>query len=125
MDGGTERVASCSAVSPLALELEGHPVAVEVLRKHGPLTPSGLESLSWIAVRLSPHAIEVHVTNQSNWTTDQASGFVQRRAECLLGCWAGYWHAMATSSSDRASCPGSRVLRRRQRTWSTRRDAPG
>ena len=49
----------------LALELEGHPVAVEVLREHRLLTPSGLERLSRIAARLSPHAIEVHLTNQA------------------------------------------------------------
>ena len=49
----------------LALELEGHPVAVEVLRKDGLLAHSGLERLSRIAVRISPHAIEVHATNQA------------------------------------------------------------
>src|SRR4051794_33187107 len=56
---------------PLALELEGHPIAVEVFRENGFLTSSRLDRLSGVAAGLRPHAIKAHVRSKSTRAPSQ------------------------------------------------------
>ena len=48
-----------------ALELEGHPIAVKVLREHSLFAPSRRNCLAGVIAGLGPHAIEAHPFNQA------------------------------------------------------------